>query len=107
MNFKNYIIRDPQIRNGVPIIKGTRITLKAVLGHLVLGDSIENILKTYPELTTEALTVVVAYAAAAAGLEIPDDGIPEVHLNNSSSTQFLSNEQVTALLSTAYLKDTK
>ena len=74
MNFKNYIIRDPKIRNGVPVIKGTQVTLKSVLGHLALGDSIENILKTYPELTIEQLKAVIAYSATVAGLDIPDDG---------------------------------
>lgn len=74
MNFKEYIIRDPKIRKGVPIIKGTQVTLKSVLGHLALGDSVENILKTYPELTAEHLKVIIAYAASVAGLDIPDDG---------------------------------
>jgi uncharacterized protein (DUF433 family) len=74
MNFKDQIIRDPKIRNGVPVIKGTQVTLKTVLGHLALGDRAENILKTYPELTEEHLKVVTAYAASVAGLDIPDDG---------------------------------
>ncbi len=74
MNFKDYVIRDTKIRNGVPVIKGTQVTLKSVLGHLALGDNIENILKTYPELTAEHLKAVIAYAASEAGLDIPDDG---------------------------------
>lgn len=71
MNFRDYIIRDPKIQNGAPIIKGTEVTLKVVLGHLALGDNIENILKTYPELTPDSVRAVIAYAAAAAEVDLP------------------------------------
>ena len=108
MNFREYIIRDPQIRNGVPVIKGTQITLKTVLGHLFLGDSAENIIKTYPGLTAESLTAVIAYAAGAAGLDIPEDSLyKDVHLNAASPGKLLNNETVAALLSNAFEQDKK
>src|ERR1700678_2245423 len=108
MNFRDYIIRDPQIRNGVPIIKGTQITLKTVLGHLFLGDSAENIIKTYPGLTMEALTAVMAYSAGVAGLDVPEDSAyDDVHVKAASAGKLLNNEQVAALLSTAFKKDKK
>jgi len=106
MNFRDYIIRDPKIRNGVPVIKGTEVTLKTVLGHLFLGDSIENIVKTYPGLTTESLTAVIAYAAGVAGLDIPEDSLyKNIHLNTASKEKLLNNEQVAALLANAFEKD--
>jgi uncharacterized protein (DUF433 family) len=108
VNFQNYIIRDPKIRNGVPVIKGTEITLKTVLGHLFLGDSIENMIKTYPGLTGESVTAVIAYAAGIAGLDIPEDSpYKGIHLNAVSSDKLLNNEQVAALLSNAFEKDKK
>jgi uncharacterized protein (DUF433 family) len=76
MKFREYIIRDPKIKNGAPIIKGTQITLKVVLGHLALGDSVENIVKTYPGLTPDSVRAVIAYAAAAADVDLP--GAPDV-----------------------------
>jgi uncharacterized protein (DUF433 family) len=71
MKFREYIVRDPSIKNGEPILKGTQVTLKVVLGHLALGDSVENIVKTYPELTPESVRAVIAYAAAAAEVDLP------------------------------------
>jgi uncharacterized protein (DUF433 family) len=108
MNFKDIIIRDPKIRGGVPVIKGTDITLKSVLGHLVLGDSNENILKAYPGLTEEALKVVIAFAAAVADVDLPDPP-PQEHplpgpakLEKSEAflkKKLLTDEQVSQLLS--------
>ena len=71
MNYREYIIRDPKIQNGAPIIKGTQVTLKVILGHPALGDSIENIVKTYPQLTPDSVRAVIAYAAAAAEVDFP------------------------------------
>jgi uncharacterized protein (DUF433 family) len=78
MKFREYIIRDSKIKNGAPIIKGTQVTLKVVLGHLALGDSIENIVKTYPEITPESVRAVIAYAAAAVEADVPGEpGSPQ------------------------------
>jgi uncharacterized protein (DUF433 family) len=51
-------------------IKGTQITLKAVLGHLALGDTLENIVKTYPGMAPEGVRAVIAFAASFADLEL-------------------------------------
>src|SRR5580658_10116908 len=83
MNFRNFIVRDPQILNGVPILKGTRIPLKVVLGHLALGDTLENIVKTYPDLTPQAVQAAIAYAAALAEVELNSHS-PSVSLGNLS-----------------------
>src|SRR5271156_4321242 len=79
MDFKDFIIRDPKIKGGVPTIKGTEITLKTLLGHLVLGDNNENILKAYPELTADALKAVIAFSAAVAKMGLPDEPSVEHH----------------------------
>lgn len=92
MNFKDYIIRDPEILNGVPVIKGTPITLKTVLRHLFLGDSRETIMNKYPEITPEILKVAIAYAAGVASLGLPEEAL-------------LSDEKVSALLSSVDWKD--
>jgi hypothetical protein len=68
----------------------------------------ENIIKTYPGLTAESLTAVIAYAAGAAGLDIPEDSLyKDVHLNAASPDKLLNNEAVAALLSNAFEKDKK
>jgi uncharacterized protein (DUF433 family) len=49
----NRIIVDPDICNGKPVIKGTRITAQTVLEFLGAGDSIEDVLEEYPSLSRE------------------------------------------------------
>ncbi len=65
MKFSDYIIRDPKILNGVPIIKGTNIPLDTVLRQLAAGDSPEKIIKTHPALSMDSVRAVVAFAAAS------------------------------------------
>ena len=49
----NHIIVDPDICNGKPVIKGTRITVQTVLEFLAAGDSIEDVLEEYPSLSRQ------------------------------------------------------
>ena len=49
----NRIVVDPDICNGKPVIKGTRITAQTVLEFLAAGDSIEDVLEEYPSLSRE------------------------------------------------------
>ena len=46
------IIVDPDVCNGQPIIKGTRITVHTVLEFLSAGDSLEEVLEEYPSLSS-------------------------------------------------------
>ena len=48
-----WITVDPDICNGRPVVKGTRITVQTVLEFLGAGDSIEDVLEEYPSLTRE------------------------------------------------------
>lgn len=52
MNMK-LITVDPDICNGQPEIRDTRITVQTVLEFLGAGDSIDDILEEYPSLTRE------------------------------------------------------
>jgi len=40
---------------GKPVIKGTRITVELVLGKLANGDTVEDILRSYPHLRREQI----------------------------------------------------
>lgn len=48
--YKN-IISNPDICNGKPTIKGTRITVETIMGFVLAGDTIEDVLEGYPSLT--------------------------------------------------------
>ncbi len=71
MNYNEYIVRDPRVCGGEPVMKGTRVTLKTVLGSLAEGASIEEILADFPTLTEEAVRAAIAFAAAAAAEDLP------------------------------------
>ena len=47
------IIFDPDICNGQPTIRGTRITAQTVLEFLAAGDSVDEVLEEYPSLTRQ------------------------------------------------------
>lgn len=44
---------DPDICNGQPTIRGTRITARTVLEFLAAGDALDDVLTEYPSLTRE------------------------------------------------------
>jgi len=75
MNYHNYIIRDPEICGGEPVIKGTRVTIRTLLASLAEGARIEEILEDFPTVKEEALRAVIAFAADSAAEDIP---IPEL-----------------------------
>jgi len=60
MNYRDRIIRDPQICGGEPIIKGTRVTLRTVLASLAEGDAPEDIINDFPTLSIQDVTAVVS-----------------------------------------------
>jgi hypothetical protein len=53
---------DPKICNGKPVIQGTRIMVKNILGMFAGGYSIERILTSYPELEKEDVLAALEYA---------------------------------------------
>ncbi|WP_424949738.1 DUF433 domain-containing protein [Deinococcus sp.] len=54
------IIIDPNICNGQPTVRGTRITAQTILEFLAAGDSTENILREYPALTRDDILACLA-----------------------------------------------
>ena len=64
----NRIEVNPNVCHGKPVIRGTRIMVRNILGALAGGDSINDILQSYPEITSEDIKAAVAYA-----IELVDD----------------------------------
>lgn len=54
---------DPLRRGGRPCVRDLRITVGDVLGWMALGQSAEQIVAEYPELTPDDLRACLAYAA--------------------------------------------
>lgn len=63
MNWKDCIVSDLKILVGKPIIKGTRLSVELILDRLADGWSQEDISRSYPNLTPEALQAVCAFAS--------------------------------------------
>ncbi len=70
MNWRDYIISDPQILVGKPTLKGTRISVDLVLRLLGGGWTQQQVLENYPNLTPEMLQAAFAFAAEVMENEI-------------------------------------
>lgn len=55
---------DPKIMLGKPVIRGTRITVEAVLKKLSQKLSAQEIIKEYPGLTEGDILAALRYAAS-------------------------------------------
>jgi uncharacterized protein (DUF433 family) len=78
MVYAEYIVRDPKICGGQPVIKGTRVTLRTVLASLAEGATVEEILADFPTLNEEAVRAVIAFAATSAQEDLPATSVPKV-----------------------------
>ncbi|MFH0899217.1 MAG: DUF433 domain-containing protein [Pseudomonadota bacterium] len=64
------IASNPAICGGQPHIRGTRVPVHVLLGFLAAGDSIEEILREYPQLERADVLAALAFAARLAREEI-------------------------------------
>ena len=71
MNYLNYIVRDPALCGGEPVIRGTRVPVRTVLARLEDGMSIADIARELPILDGNAVRAVIAFAAALAEEDLP------------------------------------
>ena len=53
----------PDVCNGRPVVRGTRIAVESVLGMLAAGDSVEEVLLAYPTLTRARVLACLDHAA--------------------------------------------
>jgi uncharacterized protein (DUF433 family) len=66
----NHIAYNPEILNGKPHIVGTRLSIEFILELVASGATKDDILKTYPQLTAEAVEEALRYAAQSVKNEI-------------------------------------
>ncbi len=71
MDFQERFVRDPAICGGQPVIRGTRVLVRVILGYLAEGAPTETILAEFPSVSADDVRAVIAYAAAAAGEDLP------------------------------------
>jgi len=62
-HYTEIITIDPQVRFGMPCIRGMRISVSDILGWLASGMSEADIVADYPDLTIEDIKAALAFAA--------------------------------------------
>ena len=58
----NRIEINPEICNGRPVIRGTRISVETILAYLGAGDSVDDVLAAHPRLVREDVLAAIEYA---------------------------------------------
>ena len=54
---------DPNVCHGKPVVRGTRVLVSTILGALGAGDSIEDLLEDYPNITKEDIEAALEFAS--------------------------------------------
>ena len=57
------IVVNPDVLDGKPVIRGTRLSVQFILGQLVHGASVEEIVQEYEGLTHEDVTACLMFGA--------------------------------------------
>ncbi len=70
VNWKDYIVSTPDILKGKPRISGTRIPVSLILGYLAAGNSFDEIIKEFPEITRERIAACLDYARDLSEFEV-------------------------------------
>lgn len=70
MRFPARVEAKAEVMMGKPCIKGTRIPVYLLLEKMAAGETFEQLLVAYPQLTLEDLRACLEYAAALAAEEV-------------------------------------
>lgn len=65
-NYREKIEINPKILLGKPVFKGTRIPIYVILDMLAEGMSVQEILKSYPDLKEEDIKAAIQFASDTA-----------------------------------------
>ncbi len=60
---ESWIVTDPGILSGKPVIRGTRVSVALILQAVASGMTVDDILRGYPHLTREGVLAALEYAA--------------------------------------------
>jgi uncharacterized protein (DUF433 family) len=66
IDWRQYLVSNPQICHGQLCAKGTRVFVTNILDSLAEGASREEIIRSYPSLKPEHIDAAIAYAAELA-----------------------------------------
>jgi len=63
VDWRDYIVVDPNVCHGRACFSGTRVMVSVVLDNLAAGLAPARIRESYPSLTDQHITAALAYAA--------------------------------------------
>jgi uncharacterized protein (DUF433 family) len=64
-DWRTRISIDPAVHHGEPCITGTRVAVSVIVGSVADGDSVADLIKSYPQLKAEDIAAALNYAADA------------------------------------------
>jgi len=62
---EQFIVSNPKIMMGQPVVSGTRITVDLILEKLSAGETFEQLLQAHPRLTREGIQAALNFAREA------------------------------------------
>ena len=68
-DFLDRITIDPMVCHGKPTVRGLRYPVESILEYLAAGDSFEEVLAEFPDLTREDLSACLQFAALSLKLK--------------------------------------
>ncbi|MEX2599909.1 MAG: DUF433 domain-containing protein [Dehalococcoidia bacterium] len=63
MQWQERITTDPAVLVGKPVVKGSRLAVEFIIDLLAQGWSVDDVLQSYPGLTTDDVRACFAYAS--------------------------------------------
>jgi uncharacterized protein (DUF433 family) len=72
VDWKEHIVSTADVLRRKPRVKGTRIPVSLVLGYLAAGQTYEEILQEFPDLTLEQIAACLDYARELAEFEVAE-----------------------------------
>ncbi len=61
MKLNNIIVLDPDILNGTPVFKGTRVPVKNLFDYLEAGDSVDKFLEDFDYIPKESVLSILKF----------------------------------------------
>ena len=65
MSIMDRIELNPRVCNGMPVVKGTRISVSVILELIAEGETWDKLLAGYPELSKKDIQAALLYARAS------------------------------------------
>jgi uncharacterized protein (DUF433 family) len=60
--FAEVIVKDPEILNGMPVFRGTRVPFRNLLDYLEGGHTLDDFLDEFPSVTRDAAIAALEHA---------------------------------------------